>query len=207
MRDTLARTDRPAFLRYSRLLLIFTLVYNVAEGLIAIGSGVAAGSVALVGFGLDSFIEVFAAGILLWTFSEIVSGEEAHRAVARRAEAVIGVTFFALAAYITAQALFVLAGGGQPEGSPVGIGLAAASLLVMPALGLSKRTCARRLGAPALEAESLETIICAYLSLTLLAGLVLNAVWGLWWADPAAALAMAPYVLKEGWEAWRGEEG
>jgi divalent metal cation (Fe/Co/Zn/Cd) transporter len=88
----------------------------------------------------------------------------------------------------------------------VGIGLAIASLLVMPVLGLSKRTCARRLGVPALEAESIETIVCAYLSFTLLMGLVLNAAWGVWWADPAAALARVPYVLKEGWEAWQGEE-
>jgi len=204
--DTLVRTDRPALLRLSRFLLILTLVYNVAEGFIAIGSGVVAGSVALVGFGLDSFIEVFAAGVLLWSFSQIVSGEEAHEGTARRAEAAIGVTFFALGAYMTAQSLFVLTGGDQPEGSPVGIGLAIASLLVMPVLGLSKRTCARRLGVPALEAESIETIVCAYLSFTLLMGLVLNAAWGVWWADPAAALAMVPYVLKEGWEAWQGEE-
>ena len=206
MWDTLVRTDRPALIRLSRLLLILTLVYNVAEGVIAVGSGVVAGSVALVGFGLDSFIEVFAAGVLLWSFAEIVSGEEAHEGIARRAEAAIGVTFFVLAAYMTAQALFVLIGGDQPEGSPVGIGLAVASLLIMPVLGLSKRTCARRLGVPALEAESLETIICAYLSFTLLVGLALNAAVGLWWADPAAALAMVPYVLKEGWEARRGEE-
>jgi len=204
--DTLVKTDRPALIRLSRLLLILTLVYNVAEGFIAIGSGVVAGSVALVGFGLDSFIEVFAAGVLLWSFAEIVSGEEAHEGTARRAEAAIGVTFFALAAYMTAQSLFVLTGGDQPEGSSVGIGLAVASLLIMPVLGLSKRTCARRLGVPALEAESVETIICAYLSFTLLVGLALNAAVGLWWADPVAALAMVPYVLKEGWEAWRGEE-
>ena len=206
MWDTLVKTDRPALIRLSRLLLILTLVYNVAEGFIAIGSGVVAGSVALVGFGLDSFIEVFAAGVLLWSFAEIVSGEEAHEGTARRAEAAIGVTFFALAAYMTAQSLFVLTGGDQPEGSSVGIGLAVASLLIMPVLGLSKRTCARRLGVPALEAESVETIICAYLSFTLLVGLALNAAVGLWWADPVAALAMVPYVLKEGWEAWRGEE-
>jgi divalent metal cation (Fe/Co/Zn/Cd) transporter len=165
-----------------------------------------AGSIALVGFGLDSFIEVFAAGILLWSFGRLISGEEGQEGTGRKLEAAIGVTFFILAAYVTAEALFILIGGSEPEESPVGIGLAAASLLIMPVLGLSKRSCARRLRIPALEAESLETIICAYLSFTLLLGLVLNAAWGLWWADPTAALAMVPYILKEGWEAWRGED-
>ena len=203
---TFPKADRAVLVRYARGLLIFTLVYNVAEGCIAIGSGVAAGSIALVGFGLDSFIEVFAAGILLWSFGRLVSGEEGQEGTGRKLEAAIGVTFFILAAYVTAEALFILIGGSEPEESPVGIGLATASLLIMPVLGLSKRSCARRLRIPALEAESLETIICAYLSFTLLLGLVLNAAWGLWWADPAAALGMVPYILKEGWEAWRGED-
>jgi divalent metal cation (Fe/Co/Zn/Cd) transporter len=176
----------------------------VAEGFIAVGSGAVAGSVALVGFGLDSFIEVLAAAVLLWSFDRLVSGDETHGRTARRAEAAIGVTFCALAAYITAEATFVLVAGEEPGESAVGIGLAIASLLVMPVLGLSKRACARRLGIRALEAESVETIICAYLSFALLLGLALNAAWGLWWADPAAALFMVPYVLKEGWEAWRG---
>ena len=203
---TFQKADRAALVRYSRGLLIFTLLYNIAEGCIAIGSGIVAGSIALVGFGLDSFIEVFAAGILLWSFGRLISGEEGQEGTGRKLEAAIGVTFFILAAYVTAEALFILIGGSEPEESPVGIGLAAASLLIMPVLGLSKRSCARRLRIPALEAESLETIICAYLSFTLLLGLVLNAAWGLWWADPAAALAMVPYILKEGWEAWRGED-
>jgi len=203
---TFQKADRAALVRYSRGLLIFTLLYNIAEGCIAIGSGIVAGSIALVGFGLDSFIEVFAAGILLWSFGRLISGEEGQEGTGRKLEAAIGVTFFILAAYVTAEALFILIGGSEPEESPVGIGLAAASLLIMPVLGLSKRSCARRLRIPALEAESLETIICAYLSFTLLLGLVLNAAWGLWWADPTAALAMVPYILKEGWEAWRGED-
>jgi len=202
---TFLNADRPALIRYSRTLLVFTVLYNVAEGVIAVASGVLAGSIALVGFGLDSFIEVFAAGMLIWTFGRLVSGEEGHEGTARKVEAAIGVTFFALGAYVTAEALFILIGGSEPGESLVGIGLATASLLIMPVLGLTKRTCARRLCIPALEAESLETIICAYLSFTLLLGLVLNAAWGLWWADPAAALAMVPYILKEGWEAWRGE--
>jgi len=205
MLRTFVETQRSTIVRLSRWLLIFTLVYNVAEGIIAIGSGVVAGSIALVGFGLDSFIEVFAAGMLLWNFGHLVSGQEGHEGTARKVEAAIGITFFALAAYITAEAVFILAGGNEPEESLVGIGLAVASLLIMPALGLSKRSCARRLCIRALEAESVETIVCSYLSFTLLLGLGLNAAWGLWWADPIAALAMVPYVLKEGWEAWRGE--
>ena len=203
---TFPKADRAALIRYSRGLLIFTLLYNIAEGCIAIGSGIVAGSIALVGFGLDSFIEVFAAGMLIWSFGRLISGEESHEGTSRKLEAAIGVTFFVLGAYVTAEALFILVGGSEPEESPVGIGLAEVSLLIMPILGISKRTYARRLRIPALEAESLETIICAYLSFTLLLGLVLNAAWGLWWADPAAALAMVPYILKEGWEAWRGEE-
>jgi len=203
---TFVDTDRSALIRYSRWLLVFTLLYNVGEGIIAIGSGIVAGSIALVGFGLDSFIEVFAAGVLLWNFGNLISGEEGHERTARRVEAAIGVTFFALAAYITAEAVFILAGGSEPRESLVGIGLAVASLIIMPALGLSKRNCARRLCVSALERESVETLVCSYLSITLVLGLVLNAAWGLWWADPIAALAMVPYVLKEGWEAWQGED-
>src|SRR3989304_5706517 len=154
-KDDLVDIDRSALIRYSRWLLVFTLLYNVGEGIIAIGSGIVAGSIALVGFCLDSFIEGFA-------------------------------------------------GGGEPQESSVGIGLAAASLLIMPALGLSKRACARRLCVSALERESVETLVCSYLSITPVLGLVLNAAWGLWWADPIAALAMVPYLLKEGREAWQG---
>ena len=159
-----------------------------------------------MGFGLDSFIEVFAAGVLLWNFGHLVYGKEGHERTARRVEAAIGVTFFVLAAYITAEAIFILTGGGEPQESSVGIGLAVASLLIMPALGLSKRACARRLCVSALERESVETLVCSYLSITLVLGLVLNAAWGLWWADPIAALAMVPYLLKEGREAWQGED-
>ncbi|HLB28664.1 MAG TPA: cation transporter [Dehalococcoidia bacterium] len=198
--------ERPALIRYSFGLLVFTLLYNIAEGFIAVGSGVAAGSIALMGFGLDSFIEVFAAGVLLQHFGKLTQGDGEDEGAGRRAEALIGLTFLLLAAYITAEAIFTLATGDQPQESFVGLGLAIASLLVMPVLGLSKRRCARRLCIPALEAESVETIVCAYLSFTLLLGLGLNALWGLWWADPAVALAMVPYVLKEGIEHVRGED-
>src|SRR4030042_3564955 len=111
---TVPKADRAVLVRYARGLLIFTLLYNIAEGCIAIGSGIVAGSVALVGFGLDSFIEVCAAGILLWSFGRLISGEEAHQGTGRKLEAAIGVTFFVLAAYVLAEALFILIGGSEP---------------------------------------------------------------------------------------------
>lgn len=189
--------------RRALALLWLTLTWNVAEGVIAISAGAVAGSVALVAFGLDSFIEVTAAGVLIWRLGA-GDGDQSERRE-RAAHRVVGATFIALAVYIGAQAAYVLVTGASPEAAPVGLGLAAVSLVIMPALGLVKRANARQLGSPALIAESTETLVCSYLSLTLLIGLAANAAFGWWWADIAAALAMAPWIVREGLEGLRGD--
>lgn len=185
-------------------LLWFTLAWNTAEGIIAVTTGIMAGSVALIGFGLDSSIEVAAAGILLWRLQVSDDDERAERreTLARR---VVGATFVVLAAYIVAETAYVLATGNEPETSIGGLLLAIAATIVMPGLGLAKRWNAFPLGSPALVAEATETLICSYLSLTLFIGLGANAAFGWWWADIAAALAMVPWILKEGIEGLRGE--
>jgi divalent metal cation (Fe/Co/Zn/Cd) transporter len=186
-------------------LLWFTVAWNVVEGAIAVSSGVAAGSVALVGFGLDSFIEVTAALVLLWRLR--VHGDD--QSVERRervAHRVVGFTFLALAIYICAESFYVLATRDEPDASTVGLVLAIVSLAVMPVLGVTKRRNATRLRSPALISESTETLICSYLSLTLFMGLAANGAFGWWWADVAAALAMAPWIVKEGIEGVRAEE-
>ena len=190
--------------RLAGLLLWLTVSWNVVEGFVAVGSGIIARSVALVGFGLDSFIEVTAACVLLWRLSLPDHDEAAERreATARR---VVGITFLLLAGYIAAQTIYTLTVGGQPEASDAGLVLSVVSLIVMPGLSLVKRRNARRLGSRALMAESTETLVCSYLSLTLFVGLAANAVTGWWWADIAAALAMVPWIVKEGLEGLRGE--
>lgn len=202
---------RQPLLRRGIRLEYFTIGYNVAEAAVAVGAGLAAGSVALMGFGLDSFIEVAAGAAVLWRLKaetrDAAGGVSTarHSFLERRASRIVGITFFALALYILAQAAYDLYLGGQASESRAGIVLAAVSLAVMPVLATMKTRLARRLGSKSMESEAMETWVCVYLSLILLAGLGLNAVFGWSWADPLAALAMLPLVLKEGWEAW--EEG
>jgi divalent metal cation (Fe/Co/Zn/Cd) transporter len=186
------------------LLLWVTISWNVVEGVIAVGAGIAAGSVALIGFGLDSFIEVTAAAILLWRLRLADQGERTERRE-RMAHRVVEATFVVLALYILAQTAYVVATGNEPESSSVGLVLAIVSLIVMPAIGLTKRWNATRIGSRALIAESSETLICSYLSLTLFIGLGANAAFGWWWADVAAGLAMVPWIMKEGLEGLGGE--
>lgn len=176
-------------------LVAFTLIWNLAEGAIAITSGLSAGSIALIGFGFDSYIEVFATIVLLWRFRSV--NEKAEQ----RAILLIGISFFVLAIYIVINSTYALLYRIQPEESLVGIGLAVFSIIVMPGLAFGKRSIAKRLGSRSLEAESTETLVCTYLSFTLLTGLVLNALFGWWWADPVAALVMFYFVSKEGWKA------
>ena len=196
--------ERPALVRRGRVLSIVTLLYNSLEGIIAVIAGFAAGSVALVGFGVDSGIEVSASAVALWRLA-------ADTDVARRARAerlgyrLIGVLFFALAAYVAADATASLIGRDEPEASPLGIALAALSLVVMPYLASNKRRVGVALGSLALTAESRQTSLCMYLSAILLCGLVLNAALGWWWADPVAALLMVPIIVREGIEGVRGE--
>lgn len=184
-----------------------TLAYNVVEAVIALASGAAAGSIALVGFGLDSGIEVVAAGVLLWRLAletRGVRGAELERAE-RRVHQTVGVTFLALAAYVTAQAAWTLGSAEAPRESLVGIALAVASLVVMPLVAWGKLRAAREIGSAALRAEAKETLACSYLSFALLLGLAANAAAGWWWADPGAALAMVPWLVHEGLEGVRGE--
>ncbi len=186
------------------VLLWVTLAWNIAEGITAVTTGIMAGSIALIGFGLDSSIEVAAAGILLWRLQVSVDDDRAERreTLARR---VVGTTFVVLAAYIVVETVYVLATGNEPEASTGGLLLAIAATVFMPGLGLAKRWNASSLGSRALIAEATESLICSYLSLTLFIGLAANAAFGWWWADVAAALAMVPWIVKEGLEGLRGE--
>lgn len=177
----------------------FTVSWNVLEAAVGIAAGVVAGSVALVGFGLDSVIETASAGILLWRLRQTGEAEEAAE---RRAVRLVGISFFALAAYVAWEAATSLLRHSHPEASAVGIALATASLIVMPLLARAKLRLAREMGSRALAADSKETLACSMLSATLLAGLLANALLGWWWADPAAALGIVVFLLREGWEAF-----
>jgi len=177
-----------------------TIAYNCLEGVLSLGAGFLAGSVALVGFGVDSFIEVAASPAALWRLG--VDRDSLRRAFAERwAGRAIGVSFLALAAYLGVNGTRSLLVGDEPAASGVGIVIAAVSLVVMPLLARAKRKVASTLSSEAIRAESVQTDICAYLSAILLGGLGLNALFGWWWADSVAALAMTPFV------AWEGIEG
>lgn len=181
----------------------FTIAWNVAEAVVAIVAGWLAGSIALVGFGLDSIIESISGVTLLWRLRQ--QGELEAEAESR-ALRIVGLTFFLLAAYVTYEAVGDLWRRAEPGESLVGIVLAAVSLVVMPLLGHRKRRVARQLGSRALAADAMETYLCSYLSFTLLLGLGLNAWLGWWWADPVAALVMVGFMIREGLEALRPEE-
>jgi divalent metal cation (Fe/Co/Zn/Cd) transporter len=182
----------------------FTVAWNLVEAAVALASGAVAGSVALIGFGLDSLIEVSSGGILLWRLHSD-HDERRRAAVERRALQLVGISFLALAAYVAGESMVSLVKREAPERSLVGIALAIASLITMPVLARGKRKVALTLGSPALQADSRQTDICAYLSAILLLGLVLNAAFGWWWADPAAGLIMAPIIAYEGIQALRGK--
>ena len=179
-----------------------TIAYNTVEGIVAVAAGAAAGSVALVSFGLDSAVEVLSAVAVVWQFSGGGVRAEARERVTMR---LIGVAFLALAAYVTVDSVRALLAGSDPDTSPVGIGLAAASLIVMPVLTWAKRRTGKALGSATVVADSTQTLLCTYLSAVLLAGLVLNATLGWGWADPLAGLVIAGVAVKEGLEAWRGD--
>lgn len=180
----------------------FTVVWNVAEALVAIAAGLAAGSIALIGFGVDSGVEVVAASALLWRFrhAKAEASEAEHRHAEQRALYVVSATFFALGVYIAFEAIQGLASRDEPESSTVGLILALVSLVVMPALAYAKQRTGHALASRALQADAVETWVCAYLSLALLVGVGLNLAFGWWWADPIAALAMLPVIAWQGWE-------
>ncbi|MEU3770210.1 cation transporter [Amycolatopsis keratiniphila] len=200
-KDSTVATDRRAVLsRRVRLLVAATITYNVVEAVVAISAGTIASSTALIGFGLDSVIEVASAAAVAWQFS----GKDPE-ARERTALKVIAVSFFALAAYVTVESVRALFGADPAEHSPVGIVLAAVSLLVMPFLSYAQRRAGRELGSASAVADSKQTLLCTYLSGVLLVGLLLNSFFGWYWADPVVALVIAAVAIKEGREAWRGE--
>lgn len=207
MSEQVLRSGQRDWARIGLWLVGATLAYNVVEAVIALASGAAADSIALVGFGLDSGIEVVAASLLLWRLSletRRADGDRLERAE-RRVHRFVGATFLLLALYVSAQAGWTLWTRDAPQESVVGIALATASLVIMPLVSWGKLRAAREIGSAALRAEAKETLACSYLSLALLVGLVANAAGGWWWADPVAALAMVPWLIREGREGIRGE--
>jgi divalent metal cation (Fe/Co/Zn/Cd) transporter len=191
---------RSVLTRRVRLLVAATITYNVVEGVVAITAGTLASSTALIGFGLDSVIEVSSAAAVAWQFS----GTDPQRRE-RAALRFIAISFFALAAYVGVESVRALLGADRAGHSTLGIALAAVSLAVMPALSAAQRRTGRELGSATAVADSQQTLLCTYLSAVLLVGLAVNSLFGWWWADPAAALVIAAVAVKEGHEAWRGD--
>jgi divalent metal cation (Fe/Co/Zn/Cd) transporter len=200
--------SRGADLRRGFLLEVLTVAWNVVEGIIACVAGALAGSVALVGFGIDSFIETASGVVVGWRLREEQLGRSAEHVerIEKGAARIAGGLLLLLAAYILLDAAGRLLGYGEkPRESFAGLILTAVSLVVMPILGWAKLKTARVLGSGALRADAYETITCAWLSLTTLVGLILNAMLGWWWADPLAALVLVPLLVREGLEGWRGD--
>lgn len=195
------RSERAYDARQGRHLEYFTLGWNLIEAVIAVAAGTSAGSIALIGFGIDSLIETLSGGILLWRLQLYESDEEREQIAAK----LVGISFLLLAAYVCFDAVKALVLTEEPVASRVGIALACASLVVMPILARAKRRVASRLVSRSLEADSHQTDLCAYLSAILLAGLALNALFGWWWADPIAGLIMVPIIGREGIEILRGD--
>lgn len=197
-------TERAVLARRGRHLEYFTIGWNSLEGLIAVAAGAVAGSISLVGFGVDSFIEVTSGAALLWRMAgdDDACLRERREALTLR---IVGVCFLVLATYVALEALSNLRSGTHADTSRAGIALAAASLVVMPLLSRAKRRVARGLGSGAMHADARQTEFCTYLSAILLAGLVLNAAFGVWWADSVAALLMTPIIIKEGVAGLRGD--
>jgi divalent metal cation (Fe/Co/Zn/Cd) transporter len=192
--------DRSRLGRRAQLLAGASVTYNAVEAVIAISAGLVAGSVALVGFGLDSVVEVSSGLVILWQFRHRLPESREQQALR-----LMAISFFALAAYVTVESVRALLAGGAPDSSPVGIGLAVASLIVMPFLSWAQRRTGKALGSNAVVADSTQTLLCTYLSAVLLAGLLLDATLGWSWADPVAGLVIAAVAVREGIQAWRGE--
>jgi divalent metal cation (Fe/Co/Zn/Cd) transporter len=199
-----ALSDRAVHVRSSRHLEYGTIAFTVLEAAVATVSGVSAGSIALIGFGLDSVIEVASAGALLWRLHADMDPEMRERRE-KTALRIVGICFLALAAYVSADAVKALVTAEAPHESIPGILLAAVALIVMPLLARKKRLLAAVLNSGALAADSRQADFCAYLAGILLVGLTLNAVFGLWWADPVAGLIMVPIIVREGWSALLGK--
>jgi divalent metal cation (Fe/Co/Zn/Cd) transporter len=201
-------TTRAQLLRRGLRLESLTVGWNVVEGLVAVGAAVAAGSVALLGFGIDSFVETASGLIIIWRLQaeRRAIDHERIETAERRAQRLIAVSLVALAGYIVFDAVATLVAGDRPEASPLGMVVAALSLGVMWWLARAKRRTAIALGSRAMEADAFQTTACWWLSLAVLAGVGLNTLFGLWWADPAAALVIPVFLLREAREAWEGED-
>jgi divalent metal cation (Fe/Co/Zn/Cd) transporter len=193
-------TRRATLRRRIRLLVAATITYNVIEAVVALAEGTRVSSSALIGFGLDSVVEISSAAAVAWQFS--AKDPETREKAALR---FIAMSFFALAAYVAADAVLSLFGVREARPSAIGIALASASLAIMPVLSLAQRHAGRELGSLSAVADSKQTLLCTYLSAILLAGLVLNSLWGWSWADPVAALGIAAIAVREGRNAWRGD--
>lgn len=202
VRAPAADAERLRLARRVRSLSWVSLGYMTAEGAIAIIAGITAGSVALIGFGLDSAIEGFASAIIVWRFT-------GHRifsdAAEERAQKLVAIQFFVLAPYVAYESVAALVRGEHPDVSWLGIGLAASSAVAMPYLGIAKQRLADRLGSAATKGEGRQNMLCAYLAGALLVGLLANAALGAWWLDPVIGLLIAAVAMQEGVEAWRGE--
>jgi divalent metal cation (Fe/Co/Zn/Cd) transporter len=194
--------DRPQLERRARRLAWGGNAWHLVEFAIAVGAGLAASSVALVAFGIDSLIEVAAGGVILWLFS---GGRGESEAAERRAQQVIAISFYALALYVVIASIHSFT-GTHPGASYIGIGLALVTAPTMPLLARAKRRVGRQLGSRATESEGQQNMICAYLSIALLVGLGANAAFGWWWADPLAGLVIAAVAIREGRDAWRGDD-
>lgn len=200
MSTTLTPARRGTLHRRIRLIVAITIGYNLIEAAIAITAGTVASSAALIGFGLDSTIEVLSAAAVAWQFTRR-DPERWEKPTLR----VIAVAFFLLAAYVTCSSVLALVNAERPEHSTVGIVLTAVSVVVMPFLSLAERRAGREVGSATAVADSMQTLICTYLSAAVLLGLVLNSLLGWWWADAVAGLVIAAFAVREGWEAWKGD--
>jgi divalent metal cation (Fe/Co/Zn/Cd) transporter len=196
-----AVADRYQLERRARTLAWVGNAWHLIEFAIAVGAGIAASSVALVAFGIDSLIELAAGGVIIWLFS---GGRGASDHAERHAQQMIAISFYGLALYVVIGSLHAFS-GAHPEASWVGIGLALVTAPTMPILAHAKRRVGQRLGSRATQSEGQQNMLCAYLSVALLVGLAANAIFGFWWADPLAGLVIAAAAVREGREAWRGE--
>jgi divalent metal cation (Fe/Co/Zn/Cd) transporter len=200
--QTVSAPDRARLERQARFLAWGGIGYHFIEFAVALSAGIAAGSIALIGFGADSFIEALAGFVVLWLFTGLRIGSDSAE---RSAQRLIAVSFFILAAYVGVESIRSLLGGHEPAASWLGIGLAAFTAPTMPLLAHVKRRLGQKLNSAATVKEASQTQLCAYLSIALLIGLLANALAGWWWADPAAALVIAAVAIREGRESWRGE--
>lgn len=204
----IATPTRAHLLRRGLRLEYLTVGWNVVEGLVAVAAALAAGSVALLSFGIDSFVETASGLIIVWRLQaeRRTIDHERIETVERRAQRLVAASLVGLAGYIVFDAVTTLLAGDRPDGSPVGVALAALSLGVMWWLARAKRRTAIALGSRAMQADAFQTTACWWLSLAVLAGVGLNTLFGLWWADPVAALVIPVFLLREAREAWEGED-